>query len=97
VIDRGRILANAAPAVLKSATQAKRVSYTAARAMSEADFAGLPVQTLTIDGTRVDIVTAQPEALLQALFLRGDRVADLEVAGASLEHAVLQLTAKDGV
>jgi ABC-2 type transport system ATP-binding protein len=96
VIDRGRILANASPAVLKSATQAKRVSYTAARAMAESEFAGLPLQTLTIDGTRVDIVTAQPEAVLQALFLRGDTVADLEVTGASLEHAVIQLTARDG-
>jgi ABC-2 type transport system ATP-binding protein len=94
VIDRGRILANAAPAVLKSATQAKRLSYTAARSMAESDFAGLPLQTLTIDGTRVDIVTAQPEAVLQALFQRGDTVADLEVTGASLEHAVIQLTAQ---
>jgi len=96
VIDRGRIVANASPAVLKSATQAKRVSYTADRTMAEADFAGLPLQTLTIDGTRVDIVTAEPEAVLQALFLRGDTVAKLEVTGTSLEHAVIQLTARDG-
>jgi ABC-2 type transport system ATP-binding protein len=96
VIDRGRILANASPAVLKSATRAKRVSYTAARAMTETDFAGFPLQTLTIDGSRVDIVTAQPEAVLQALFQRGETVADLEVTGASLEHAVIQLTARDG-
>jgi ABC-2 type transport system ATP-binding protein len=96
VIDRGRILIDASPAVVKSASKAKRVSYTASRAMTESDFAGLPVQTMTLDGARVEIVTAQPEALLQALFQRGDSLADLEVAGASLENAVMQLTARDG-
>ncbi|HKW44749.1 MAG TPA: ABC transporter ATP-binding protein [Candidatus Eremiobacteraceae bacterium] len=96
VIDRGRILADASPAVLKSATMAKRVSYTAARAAVESDFEGLPLQTVVLDGSRVEIVTSEPEALLRALFLRGDVAADLEVTGASLEHAVLQLTARDG-
>jgi ABC-2 type transport system ATP-binding protein len=96
VIDRGRIRIDASPAMVKSASKAKRVSYTASRTMIEADFAGLPVQTVTLEGTRVEIVTAQPEALLQALFLRGDALADLEVEGASLEHAVMQLTARQG-
>jgi ABC-2 type transport system ATP-binding protein len=94
VIDRGRILIDAAPAAVKSASQAKRVSFTAARTMSESDFAGLPFQTLTLEGVRVAITTAQPEALLQALFQRGDAFTDLEVAGASLEQAVVQLTAR---
>jgi ABC-2 type transport system ATP-binding protein len=96
VIDRGRILIDASPAMVKSASQAKRVSFTAARAMNESDFSGLPLQTLTLDGARVEILTAQPEALLQALFHRGDSLADLEVAGASLEQAVMQLTARGG-
>jgi len=96
VIDRGRILIDASPAMVKSASQAKRVSFTAARAMNESDFSGLPLQTLTLDGMRVEILTAQPEALLQALFQRGDSIADLEVAGASLEQAVMQLTARGG-
>jgi ABC-2 type transport system ATP-binding protein len=96
VIDRGRVLADASPAVLKSATKAKRVSYTAARAMTATEFDGLPLQSIAIDGARVDIVTAQPEALLRSLFVRGDVIADLEVTGASLEHAVMQLTNRAG-
>jgi ABC-2 type transport system ATP-binding protein len=96
VIDRGRILIDASPAVVKSASQAKRVSFKAAKTMTESDFAGLPFQTLTLDGMRVAMMTAQPEALLQALFQRGDSLADLEVAGASLEEAVMQLTARGG-
>lgn len=96
VIDRGRVLADASPAALKSATKAKRVSYTAARAMTVSDFVGLPIQTIEFDGSRVDIVTAQPEALLLSLFARGDVIAELVVTGASLEHAVMQLTNRDG-
>jgi ABC-2 type transport system ATP-binding protein len=96
VIDRGRILIDASPEVVKSASKAKRVSFTAARAMTESDFAGLPFQTLTLDGVRVEILTAQPEALLQAIFQRGDSLTDLEVEGASLEQAVMQLTARGG-
>jgi hypothetical protein len=82
--------------MVKSASQAKRVTFTAARAMNDSDFSGLPLQTLMLDGVRVEILTAQPEALLQALFQRGDSLADLEVAGASLEQAVMQLTARGG-
>jgi ABC-2 type transport system ATP-binding protein len=96
VIDHGRILIDASPAMVKSASQAKRVSFSSARAMNESDFSGLPLQTLTLDGMRVEILTAQPEALLQALFQRGESFADLEVAGASLEEAVMQLTARGG-
>ena len=96
VIDHGHILIDASPAVVKSASQAKRVSFTAGRQMSESDFTGLPLQTLTIDGARVEILTPQPEVLLRALFQRGESLADLEVAGASLEQAVMQLTARGG-
>ena len=64
VIDRGRILIDASPAVVKSASKAKRVSYTASRTMTESDFIGLPLQTLTLDGARVDASGAAGGATL---------------------------------
>lgn len=93
VIDKGRIIADAAPSVLKARVENKRVSFDAVAAP---DLDGLPVHHVETDGTRVTLFTSSPETVLKQFFARGMEVRNLEVVGATLEEAVLSLTASEG-
>jgi ABC-2 type transport system ATP-binding protein len=92
VIDRGVVIADASPEVIKSRVVGKRVSFTCPRALSDADLLGLPYSRLELDGRRVHMLSNQPEELLRELFRRGVEIGDLEVVGAGLEEAFLALT-----
>ncbi len=92
VIDRGRIVADDTPAGIKARVPGRRVSFRAARHLDSGDFAGLPVESLLVEGDRVRFLSNAPEAVLGALFGRGVEPTDLEVVGADLEEAFLSLT-----
>ena len=89
VIDKGRIIADASPNALKSGVRNKRVTF---ESDGPIDTTGLPSARVVANGPRIELLTAQPEALLEALFARGVSVRNLEVAGATLEEAVIGLT-----
>ena len=91
VINLGRVVADASPSALKSSVRNKRVSFETDGAL---DFQGLPVARVVSKGPRVEVFTVEPETLLRALFARGSAIRNLEVAGASLEDAVVGLTVK---
>jgi ABC-2 type transport system ATP-binding protein len=55
---------------------------------------GLPVIRFERVGDRVELLSAQPEAVLRELFRRGVPVDDLRVVGADLEEAFLALTSR---
>ncbi|MDQ6742746.1 MAG: ABC transporter ATP-binding protein [Candidatus Dormibacteraeota bacterium] len=90
VIDRGVVVADATPAEIKSRVGGKRVSFLGH--FSEADFRGLPYSNLEVDGDRVRLLSTSPEELLGELFRRGAEIRDLQVVGADLEEAFLDLT-----
>ena len=90
VIDHGRIIADAAPSVLKSTVRNKRVTFESTQPI---DVDGLPVVRATVADGRVELLTAEPEAVLRELFGRGADLRNLEVVGATLEEAVIALTA----
>jgi ABC-2 type transport system ATP-binding protein len=92
VIDRGVVVADATPEEIKSRVVGKRVSFTSAQPLSEADFAGLPHSSLDVDAGRVRLLSNAPEDLLRELFRRGTEIHDLQVVGADLEEAFLDLT-----
>jgi ABC-2 type transport system ATP-binding protein len=92
VIDRGVVIADAPPAVIKSRVVGKRVSFRTAQGLSEADLRGLPYSSLELDGETVRLLSAAPEELLRELFRRGLEIRDLQVVGADLEEAFLDLT-----
>lgn len=92
VIDRGQVVADAAPAEIKRRVAGKTVQFAASA--DERTFAGLPVQQVEIADGRVRLLTSEPEAVLRALFERGIAISDLEVTGADLEDAVVALTAR---
>ncbi len=92
VIDRGMIIADDSPAAIKSRVAGRRVTFTVAPAPTEADFAGIPVSRLELSDQRVRFHSGQPEQALEAIFRRGWPIQNLEVVGADLEEAFLNLT-----
>jgi ABC-2 type transport system ATP-binding protein len=96
VIDRGHVIADAPPADIKARVPGHRVSFTADRLLSAADFCGLPVEWLDVKDTAVRLLSNHPEDVLVALIQRGIRPAQLEVVGADLEEAFLALTKPTG-
>ena len=94
VIDRGRIIADAPPAEIKSRVAGKKIAVRfrveAPRDLLET----LPVSGLTVSGDYATMLSAEPVAAVRRIFAEcGDEVLDLEVAGADLEEAFVHLTA----
>ncbi|RFU20024.1 ABC transporter ATP-binding protein [Geodermatophilus marinus] len=91
VVAGGRVVADGPAAAVKAGIGGRTVAFTAAPGTPLHDLPG----TTALDraGDRVVLSTDDVEATLQALLARGTRLADLEVHGASLEDAVLSLTA----
>ncbi len=96
VIDRGTIIADDSPAGIKSRVAGRRVTFTAAHPLNEADFAELPISGLELRDTRVRFHSSQPEQALAAIFGRGWEILNLEVVGADLEEAFVSLTTTRG-
>ena len=92
VIDRGRVIADAAPSEIKSRVAGKRVTFTLDRPPAPGDLDGLPVSSLEVTGDRVRILSSQAEDVVRAIFARGLDPRDLEVTGADLEEAFIALT-----
>jgi ABC-2 type transport system ATP-binding protein len=91
VIDHGVIVAEDTPESIRRLVPGKKVAFNWDGATAGA-LAGLPVESLVIDGARVSFLTSRAEDVLRILFDRGIPITDLEVAGAGLEEAVLVLT-----
>ena len=92
VIDRGVVIADATPGEIKAHVAGKRVRFRAAGPLGDEVLRGLAIQSLEIADHRVSFLSNEPEAILRELFARGVPVADLEVVGATLEEALLNLT-----
>ena len=98
VIDRGQIVADAAPDVIKARVAAKRVTFRCPAGPDDLAGAltGLPVSHAEVVDGRVRLLSSEPEAVLRALFGHGLEISELEVGGASLEEAVVSLTGRRG-
>jgi ABC-2 type transport system ATP-binding protein len=91
VVAGGRIVADGTAAEVKSGVAGRTISFTAA---PDRSLEGLPAVTGTArHGDVVTLTTTDPEATLRALLADGGALPGLEVRGASLEQAVLSLTA----
>ena len=91
VIDHGLIVVEDSPDAIRGRVPGKKVTFHWPGVTAEA-MAGLPVESLVVDGPRVAFLTSSPEEVLRALFAQGAPLTELEVAGAGLEEAVLVLT-----
>jgi len=95
VIDRGRLVADASPAQIKSRVAGKRITFTTAAMLDEGQLTGLPLNSQQIEDHHVRLLTNQPEEVLRELFRRGVEVSNLEVAGADLEEAFVAMTSRE--
>jgi ABC-2 type transport system ATP-binding protein len=93
VIDRGRVVAEGTAAAIKARVERKRVRFTTPHHVEPALFDGLPVEGLSTQEDGVtSLLTPRPEEVLRRLFEAGADVSDLEVVGADLEEAFLEIT-----
>lgn len=91
VIDRGRIVADGAPAAVKQAVPLRRIRcVTSIPPASIRDFPG--VGTVRADGAAIEIMTTDAERVLRALLEYDAALSSVEVGGAALEDAFLALT-----
>ena len=95
VIDRGHVIADSTPAEIKARVAGKRVTFTTAATPDQAEFTGLPLNSIQIEDHRVRLLTNQPEEVLRELFRRGIEMRELEVAGADLEEAFVAMTSRE--
>jgi ABC-2 type transport system ATP-binding protein len=68
------------------------VSFRTSSPLDDTILAGLPHTNLEVNGDRVRFFSSSPEAVLRELFAAGVQMRDLEVVGADLEEAFLNLT-----
>jgi ABC-2 type transport system ATP-binding protein len=91
VIGDGRLLADGSPAEIKAQVAARRVRCTTRLAAEE--LAALPaVARVERHNETLEIHTSEAEAVVRELLARDPALADLEVTGAGLEEAFLDLT-----
>ena len=84
VIHHGRLLADGSPSAIKSKTSGRVV-----RSVTSIRPEAARVET---KGQHLEIVSAEPEALLRRMFALDPELSDLTVAGVGLEEAFLALT-----
>ena len=91
VIHRGRLIAEGSPEEIKSRTAGRVVrcvtTVTVETARSFPEAAGVETK-----GQHLEIVTAEPEAVLRRMFELDPDLSDLTVVGVGLEEAFLALT-----
>ena len=90
VMSAGRIVHEGTPAQIRRSVTAKRVTYEGA----PFDPAAYGIEAVVeSNGSRVTILTPETDELVRAMVLNGVKFAELAVSEASLEDAVLALTA----
>ena len=95
VLQQGRIVADAAPAGLKTMAAARRIRCVTALPVDGIE--RIPgVQSVRRDGAATEILTSDAERVSRELLVTDASLSGLEVTGAGLEEAFLTLTSAGG-
>jgi ABC-2 type transport system ATP-binding protein len=97
VLKQGRVIADGTPEVLKGKIPSRRLRFEFVEPPVNGLFEGLSIQSVRLDNSHATILTDDPEAVLERMFQRRYRVRDIEVVGASLEEAFVELTGLEEV
>jgi ABC-2 type transport system ATP-binding protein len=93
VIDRGSVIADATPAVIKSRVAGKKVVFRFRGEAPRALLESLPASSVEVDGDTARILSTEPVAVVREVIQRvGHDVLDIDVVGADLEEAFVHLT-----
>ena len=96
VIDRGVVIADDSPDGIRARVPGRRVTLRLRAPLPAGAFASLPVSSLRHEDHRASFLTPDAPGVLFALRARQAEIVDLEVVGADLEEAFLQLTGGNG-
>jgi ABC-2 type transport system ATP-binding protein len=94
VLDRGVVLADESPDALRARVPGKRVRLRLVAPLPDDALASLPVSGVQHEAGGLRLLTADPAGVLRALYARGAAIGDVEVAGADLEEAFVQITGR---
>jgi ABC-2 type transport system ATP-binding protein len=94
VLDRGVVLADEPPEAIRARVPGKRVRLRLGAPLAAEALASLPISGVQRETDRLDLLTTDPAGVLQALYARGAAISDVEVAGADLEEAFVQITGR---
>jgi ABC-2 type transport system ATP-binding protein len=92
VINKGEIVAQGSPAQIKSRVGGKNVSFKLEVGNADALESLGHVQRFSKTGESINLYTLEPEKVLQEVFARGLQISNLNVAGAGLEEAFMEIT-----
>jgi ABC-2 type transport system ATP-binding protein len=92
VINKGEIVAQGSPAQIKSRVGGKNVSFKLEAGNADMLENLQSVQRFSTTGESVNLYTLEPEKVLQEVFARGLQISNLNVAGAGLEEAFMEIT-----
>ncbi|MGH8144948.1 MAG: ATP-binding cassette domain-containing protein [Rhodanobacteraceae bacterium] len=96
VIRHARVVADGSPADIKRTVARRRIRCVTR--LNDGQIVNLPgVTRMERTGEHVEIISAQPEAVLREMFRLDADIRDLEVKGACLEEAFLSLTRDEAV
>ena len=92
LINLGQIIADGTPEQIKGRVGGKRISFRTPHMTLEELNALVGTQAFQERGNKFELLTRDPDAVLATLSKHGVELSDLEVVGAGLEEAFLQLT-----
>lgn len=96
VIDRGTVIVEGTAASIKSRVVRKRMHFDTDTPLPPEVLDGLSVGQLEVSGHTINLLSPEPEAVLRRVFRAGHEVSKLEVVGADLEEAFLEITGGTG-
>lgn len=92
LINLGQMIADGTPEEIKGRVGGKRISFSTPHMTLEELNALVGAQAFQKRGNKFEMLTRDPDAVLETLSRQGIELNDLEVVGAGLEEAFLQLT-----
>lgn len=95
VVDRGTVVVDGTSESIKAYVDRKRVRFETQNELGPGFFEDLPVSGLSIEDGAVAFVSPAPEEILTRLIKSNVKFSNLEVVGADLEEAFLELTKKE--
>jgi ABC-2 type transport system ATP-binding protein len=94
VLDRGLVLADESPEAIRARVPGKRIRIRLEAPLAEDALVSLPVSGVQSEADRLHLLTTDPAGVLRALYARGVAIGDVDVAGADLEEAFVQITGR---
>jgi len=94
VLDEGVVLADESPEALRARVPSKRVRLRLGAPLAADALASLPVSGVERGRDHLHLLTTDPAGVLGALYARRVAITDVEVAGADLEEAFVQITGR---